>query len=60
MFACLLDREAQVELFHAVSTSGESQLRRLSTIGVLTSKTPATMPCAARARTNLIGKESNP
>lgn len=28
MFACLLDRDAQVELFHAVSTAGESQLRR--------------------------------
>lgn len=26
--ACLLDRDAQVELFHAVRTSGESQLRR--------------------------------
>ena len=28
MLACLLDRDAQVELFHAVSTAGESQLRR--------------------------------
>lgn len=28
MLACLLDRDAQVELFHAVSTTGESQLRR--------------------------------
>ncbi len=28
MLACLLDRDAQVELFHSVSTTGESQLRR--------------------------------
>ena len=28
MLACLLDRDAQVELFHAVSTTGESHLRR--------------------------------
>ena len=28
MLACLLDRDAKVELFHAVSATGESQLRR--------------------------------
>ena len=28
MFACLLDRDAQVELFHAVGPVGESQLRQ--------------------------------
>ena len=28
MFACLLERDAEVELFHVVDTSGESRLRR--------------------------------